>query len=784
MGIENFFNIIKKNFFTEKINKEERIYCDYLYIDFNSIIYTVSNTLENDINYYLYSLIINQIDDESKDISEKYDFKITNIDEFKKYFNSDRLSELFKHNVFKYLDNIINNIVDNTNIKSIYISIDGTPTLSKIIEQRKRRYINYMVDIMKKNIYEKFKNTVDEHKKTYYDNEIIICKIITQWSIYIQEIYNNLNSPEYFNQIKQICKNLNNIIISSSYEFGEGEKKIMENILHYNNSGSYVIFTPDSDVMLLSLLMKNKFDKQNIQNKFNIIKHNEYNDEIEVISICNLKENILIYIFERMNNFRKINHNKNNIIDDIIGLFSFFGNDFLPKIESINTKNNINIIIDTYIKYLNWCRNNNIYLLYEENNITKINYDALINIIDKLAEYEDKIIFDKYLSNEYKNYNYLTEIFGNNSITPFFIDKLNRYCHGFNKIIRYIKLNCDIKSNDVINNIINNFTDKEQFINQFIKIEGCYNYDENENMNDKIKFIESIIDKIIDKIKNKENVKCGLKLVKYSNLIDDKYHQKCLKEELIHPNMMINDYDKEIYKLDKRMDSYKNIGLDDFNNIGITELKYKNSEYKIYTDKHIDNKKKIYYEKIMNLYSKQSIDYICKEYIRGLFWTIDFYFNKNNRQININNISIWYYKYDHSPYFKEIYDFLYNIKNGNNELNKLFYSINDIKNSSYVRASQFMNKFEQYLYITPKSINFVPDIYKPSLLETNLFIDIDTLIEKILNGNNELLDMYNIKYMNKGNIIGLKNFNFTEFMEKMYKLRQYIDMDKLLNIDL
>jgi len=435
--------------------------------------------------------------------------------------------------------------------------------------------------------------------------------------------------------------------------------------------------------------------------------------------------------------------------------------------------------MDLYAKHLNWCRSYNIYLLFEENNIVRINYDVFCNLIHKISENEDKLIFDKFLSHEYKNYNYLSNILEINEFTPFFIDRINRYSHGFNKIIRYIKLNPDCTSEIIIKNVINYYTDRDCFIKQFCEIEKTFEY---ENIDNNI-LLKLILDKYIAKIKNKENIRCGLKFIKYSDSIDDKYHQKCLQDELLHPEMDISQYDKEIYKLEKRMDNYKNIGLDNSNKIGICELKYKESQYKIYTDKNIKEKKKFYYEKIMNCFSDNSIKYVCKEYIKGFCWVIDFYFNKNNRDININNISTWHYKFDHTPYFKELNNYLSNMHNRNFELTKLFFSVSDINNLLYVKSSQFMNRFEQYLYITPKhNHNNIPDIYNLFLDESNLFMDLNDFIKKLLNGENHIFDVYNTKFLNKGNIIGLKNYDFTKFMEKMYQLRKLTDVDKLLDL--
>ena len=657
--------------------------------------------------------------------------------------------------------------------------MDGTPTMSKIVEQKKRRYMNYILSNLKKQLYDLLKNTIDDKRQLYYDNQKSFNKNnMLQWSIFMQEIFNHLISPEYKNDLQQSCVNLQEICVSSSYEFGEGEKKIMENILYNKKAGSYIIFSPDSDVIVLSLLMQNKLFKINIDTKFNLIRHDQQNNEIENISICNLRKNIYEYIFDRMNTFRKYNHNKNQIIDDIIGLITLFGNDFIPKIESINIKSGFGIIFELYARHLNWCRSHQYTLLFEDNDNTKINYDVLVNIFGKLSEYEEKILFDKYISSEYKNYKYLSTIFETNNITPFFIDKLNRYCHGYNKILRYIKQNKSISANDIYDNIISKFNDKEQWEIQFIKIENSYDNNRTDDINININInnkdiVISILDKMIEKINSNQIYRCGLKLVKYNDSIDDRYHQNLIKDMLTHPKMEINNYDIEIYKLEKRMDKYKKIGIDNNNKIGICELKYKDSEYKIHADRNINDKKKFFYNKIVCCDNNEDINLLCKEYLRGFFWTIDFYFNKNNRYININNISIWHYKYDHAPFFNEIYNYLETLQTRNYELNKLYYSITDINSAYYVRASQFFTRFEQYIYITPKCLHFdVPENYKQVIEKSEIFLDMNDIIIRLLNGENNLLDTYDIKFINKGNIIGLRNCDYNKFMELVGNLRE------------
>jgi hypothetical protein len=409
----------------------------------------------------------------------------------------------------------------------------------------------------------------------------------------------------------------------------------------------------------------------------------------------------------------------------------------------------------------------------KDDKLIRINCEVLKNIINKLAEYEDKLIFDKYISNEYKNFNYLLGILEPNSYTPFFIDKLNRYCHGFNKVIRYIKTNKNVIAEDVYNNIINHFTDKEQWEKEFLNIEN------KDNCLGNITVLE-LLNIIIEKI-NLKVYKCGLRLIRYSNFIDDKYHQNYIKEQLQHPKMEISKYDIELYKLEKKMDEYKNIGSLTENKIGTCDLKYKDNEYKIHTDRNISSKKNLFYKDIMCCEDNDTKNELINEYLKGFLWTIDFYFNKNQRQINIKYISIWFYKYNHAPYFKEISDYLNNLENRNAELNKLFYEVNMICGENYVSSTQFINKIEQYIYVTPKALySNIPEVYKRIIDDEEIFPDIVNMSHKVFNGEQHLIETYDCKFLTKGNIIGIKKHTYNYYASKIINLRNQINFDMYL----
>ena len=75
---------------------------------------------------------------------------------------------------------------------------------------------------------------------------------------FIKNIYSNIE------QVKLIF-NIKNINISSNKIHGEGEKKIFTDILSRSKSGNYLIFSPDADVIVLSLIALNQLNNANIK---------------------------------------------------------------------------------------------------------------------------------------------------------------------------------------------------------------------------------------------------------------------------------------------------------------------------------------------------------------------------------------------------------------------------------------------------------------------------------------------------------------------------------------
>jgi 5'-3' exonuclease len=396
MGIEKFFNSLKKTYGDKIINKinDKQIFPDkYLLVDFNSIIHNISQNVTTSLIYLYHTLLVSNtyphvfsinkniiekhlhvistdesfiidgdiiLPDQSissntntSDSSNKYnksiDFKHLKLDDldisfYRLLMVDDNMDKLIIFKVAHYVYNLTKNF---PNLFELYLAIDGVPLYGKIIEQRKRRYIGYIIELAKKKLLEFYKNelnveaNVSETSDTniyynHYNFELDITKLrfskskispATTFMTNLQEYivsYLNSKKPKYI------------VNLDPYTNFGEGEKKIVFKIHTINNTNSISVYSPDADVILLMLIEIEKIN--NIQ----IIRYDQQLNQLDTINILALKNIILEYMNYKSDNY--------GAIKDIVMLFTILGNDFLPKLDIINTNRHIKKILDVYIK--------------------------------------------------------------------------------------------------------------------------------------------------------------------------------------------------------------------------------------------------------------------------------------------------------------------------------------------------------------------------------------------------------------------------------------------------
>ena len=315
-------------------------------------------------------------------------------------------------------------------------------------------------------------------------------------------------------------------------------------------------------------------------------------------------------------------------------------------------------------------------------------------IFDK--KIKPKIIYSNYFESgegEHKIINYIKQNNISGNIVIYGLDAdlifLSLSCHKNNMFLLRETENFDILNNKYTMTYVNLDNMKILYNTHFIdKIKIINKKNDNINIdfvddfivlcfllgNDFLPHLPSInikcngIDLIIDKyiniylqtgehiIKdNKLNTKIFLLLFKILGSCEQYYFTKILpayehkiqeykfKEDY---NNKDNDYNKELWNLE----NLKNIKLlENLKNIELLE------NYKINNDKQLYVDKFKYYEYFFNTIENQqlTINNICYNYLEGLKWTFDYYFN------GCNNISWkWQYRYFNAPFISDIANYI------------------------------------------------------------------------------------------------------------------------------
>ena len=777
MGIERFFNSLKKDFNiidSFNPNSKKLIDTNYLFIDFNSIIHFISQRVNYLVNNALMLSLMeyNGCSDQSYldkidllNLDEKIDIKLDSeniiIQSFKNYFTSERLDDIIIKNVGIFLKHFFNKFNKNK-IKFIYLAVDGVPSKAKMVEQKKRRFIGEFEKNIKLEIIEKYKDQLDINKTdncsipynkyNYLQNKIIWSRgNISPGTFFMVKLGRFLNNKSFKNEVNKILPLVrhNNFILSNFTDKDEGEKKIMDYINDTDNavSGKICIFSPDADIILLSMILKNK----------NIEKTVLRNDQQRSTKIINLTDSYYDLIDidtlenELFNYMKNKDLNKIKVINDIVFIFTFFGDDFLHKIESFNVRNDIELILDIYKDLLEQNDYTNCYLLNNDDIIT-INYNNFMKILEMFSKMENKLIQRNYFEKKYKNYSYLL-----NKINNDLKNKKYEYSTvDHNNVLEFIK-----KNN--INNVIKEFEiDLIELINKFITIEV------NPRLKKTLSHLQNIsitlnninlvpINHFIEFLKrvnntqniNKDiytlfNTRCFRNFLKLFEFNNELINYELLNNELLNSNNFNSEIIKKKYNIKniKDINSNKKIELlilyyyinnslpiikynipslrplklelfpfninnsrfskdiETMNEYDKNILKFDNmlDEYNKKLNKAYDtplgNPKYSFEEGKQKFYNDffQDIDLsnIIRMYIDGLQWVVDYYFNGITYQK-------WFFMYHKSPLLQDIFIYL---KNTNDD---------DIFNNSkkalqkccQISVTEELTPLEQLLYITP-----------------------------------------------------------------------------------
>lgn len=402
MGIERFFSAINRNFdVVDEIMLGKKIDCKAFLIDFNSIIHFTSSKLLNEMN------------------KKEVDIDLVKIEE---------IEDKIILEVKNYLDDLLSKV----NTKLVYIALDGVPTLAKMLEQKKRRFIGDLIDQL-----------VSKYALPYNFSK----SLISPGTKFMKKVIEYLNKEDFGVET----------IISDTNDTGEGEFKILDYI-RKNKIDDFVIYSPDADLIVLSMILWT----ENSNSKIKILRFDSNTEVLNIIHINSLINYFVFYQEERI----KFKLDNIKYIRDLCLIFTIFGNDFLPKIEEINVNMDLYLLFDLYLMNLV----DNGYILNDEILIIPKalhNYFSLLNKYSPLLERRNSLLY------KYQNFNYafMVNLYLDaqskkaNDYYIFYLD----FIDNFDFSNHYGKLQYYLSSNNEIKNLLDNYTLKNNFNQNYIE---------------------------------------------------------------------------------------------------------------------------------------------------------------------------------------------------------------------------------------------------------------------------------------------------------------------------
>lgn len=715
MGIAEFFGTLVKNDITStsiKNNYSDRSEVNHFMLDFNSIIHVASQLILSEVNAFMTSVlktIAQKRSIKNPVLSERFEYygmmdiqnKITTINTvielFTEHFDDQYMDKLIITEVINKVLYLVRTYCQPTKIKTLMLAIDGVPSKGKMVEQKQRRYLSAIVEEYKKCLLKKYTTYLKDLGDSIYESKKYQIRWtrnkITPGTAFMHKLVGYLRSEKIQSKLKTNRSQMS-IIISDQYEVGEGEKKIVNYINKHlsNTSDTVYVYSPDADMILLCILLP-------VKNVF-MLRYNQQEYYYDLIDINELKKNITYYLSINPD-YKLSNFDVDSVNRDIVCMNTLFGNDFVPKIETLNVKKGFQNILDAYLAALS-SKPKLEYLVVKSNGQFKLNYRMLRLIFKNLLPMEADYIKNNVLYNQYQSAGIMKNIF----------PTMNIYSETIVGIYTDFKRTYDNLKQAIRNNSNTSYFENNNDFMYTLKRAVNVSID-GQTVNTSYVTNKQMIKILRDTYyKTKDFPRLIINLNTKSISSEDPYHANQMKK-----NNITNDFDVENYKFDRMIDEY-------YTKFNAQPIELDENNIDAYYQEYFDIK--LYYNK---KFTTDASD-LMHDYIEGLLWVFDYYFN------DPSYINIWYYPHERSPLMTHIYEFLSNMSD-----NAIETMHNNLSVYRDIKLSNYFNPIEQLIYVSPLTtdiINLLPSNYREYLIDNksngffrSFFINIKDIVKRL-----------------------------------------------------
>lgn len=372
MGIPSYFaHLVKKN--PNLIKKIIETGCNRLFLDLNGVIHSSTQQTVKEMKAKL------ELQAQQKQMTPNTVENLINTNKtvlFAKILEKSFLS------VIDYI-RFLCSVIKPTTL--LYIAIDGVAPMSKIHQQRQRRFRAHKDKITKRPIYSKF--GVVNIDELLWDSNIITpgTPFMLELSDYIKK---NLR-----NHLMDVLSPSVSIIFSDSLVKGEGEHKIMEHIRKTKDERQWcdVIYGLDADLIMLAMSVSSVHSGYRIYLLRETLEYGTHvvTDDRDMPVLCyfdiyHLKKELITDIKDKGIDV----DDEQRWIVDYIFLCFLMGNDFLPHQHTLHISNGgIEILMNIYVLLYKQTKTH----IIDENQQMCI--ELLTNIFDDLYKIENEEMY-------------------------------------------------------------------------------------------------------------------------------------------------------------------------------------------------------------------------------------------------------------------------------------------------------------------------------------------------------------------------------------------------------
>jgi len=343
MGIPSYFRTILERYPKAHFWKLN-VKTDYLFIDFNSIIYVQLAKLNATNN------------------SNKTSVQIDNL--------------IIKYTV-DFLQHLICDVVKPA--KMVYIAFDGTVPMAKMLQSRARRFKSIK--------YNQYKNIVN--KKYNLDKQVEFDKIkLSPGTIFMNKMSAQIKKAIKSKKFKTHTKNKIEFILSDTHIPGEGEHKYMpliREIAKKEKNPSITAYSPDADVIVL--LVSTNLNNLRVIRPPNSEQEREYYPTEEFIYV-DINETRKAFLGSALINTNNEINKQFDIrkVHDYVFLTAMAGNDFVVPVQYLSMrKDQMKQLMRSYKRVLTAKKD---FLIEIKDKRTTINRTFFISLLEDLAKYE------------------------------------------------------------------------------------------------------------------------------------------------------------------------------------------------------------------------------------------------------------------------------------------------------------------------------------------------------------------------------------------------------------